>query len=42
MTPSDDDTGLPGLRRWRQVYTAVGVTFIVWVGLLVALDRLYP
>jgi len=40
--PPDDATGLPGLRRWGQVYAAVVVVFLVWVGLLVALDHVFP
>jgi len=37
--PDDETTGLPGLRTWSQVYVAVLLTFVAWVGLLVALDR---
>jgi hypothetical protein len=32
--PSDETTGLPGLRSWRAVYLAVLGIFVVWVGLL--------
>jgi hypothetical protein len=40
--PVDDETtGLPGLRTWRQVYVAVTVVFVAWVGLLAALGALY-
>jgi hypothetical protein len=34
--------GLPALRTWRGVYGFVVVSFLVWVGLLVALARLFP
>ena len=33
----DKVTGLPGFKSWRGVYTFVFVSFIIWVGLLVAL-----
>jgi hypothetical protein len=39
--PNDDETGLPGLRTWRAVYVFVLGVFIVWVGLLLALTRLF-
>jgi hypothetical protein len=40
--PVDDETtGLPGLRTWRQVYLAVIVIFLLWVGLLAALSRMF-
>jgi hypothetical protein len=40
--PVDDETtGLPGLRTWRQVYVAVTITFVLWVVLLVVLERVY-
>jgi hypothetical protein len=43
MKPPQDDeiTGLPGLRTWRRVYLAVVATFVTWVGLLVALTRMF-
>jgi hypothetical protein len=38
MKPLDDKaTGLPWFRTWRAVYIFVFVSFILWVGLLVAL-----
>jgi len=40
-TPNDDATGLPGVRTWRGVYTAVLVSFAVWIALLIALTRAY-
>jgi len=40
--PDDKNTGLPGLRTWRRVYLAVVGVFVVWVGLLVALTRMFP
>jgi hypothetical protein len=40
--PVDDETtGLPGLRTWRQVYVAVIVIFLAWVGLLAVLGGLF-
>lgn len=39
--PSDDATGLPGLRSWRAVYLAVLGTFLLWTGLLAALTRAF-
>ena len=42
MTPPDDEsTGLPGLRTWRGVYLFVLGVFLVWLGLLAALTRMY-
>ncbi|MGA2016630.1 MAG: hypothetical protein ABSH26_06715 [Opitutaceae bacterium] len=40
--PDDENTGLPGLRTWRRVYLAVVAVFVAWVGLLVALTRMFP
>ena len=38
MKPLDDKaTGLPCFKTWRGVYIFVLVSFIVWVGLLLAL-----
>jgi hypothetical protein len=43
MQPEDDEkTGLPGLRTWGQVYVAVVLVFVAWVGLLAALSRSFP
>jgi hypothetical protein len=40
--PVDDaKTGLPGLRTWRAVYLFVLGCFIVWVGLLTLLTRMF-
>ena len=42
MTPPDDEsTGLPGLHTWRGVYLFVLGVFVVWVGLLAVLTRMY-
>jgi hypothetical protein len=41
VPPDDERTGLPGLRSWRQVYVFVLVVLAVWIGLLVALDRIF-
>jgi len=41
VPPDDERTGLPGLRSWRQVYAIVLVVLAVWIGLLVALDRIF-
>lgn len=38
---NDEQTGFPGLRTWRGVYTFVLVTFAVWVVLLILLTRAY-
>jgi len=41
-SPEDDEsTGLPGLRTWRRVYLAVVLVFVLWVGLLAALTRMF-
>jgi hypothetical protein len=37
----DGDTGLPGFRTWRSVYLFVLGSFIVWVGLLTLLTRMF-
>jgi hypothetical protein len=39
--PDDETTGLPGLRTWPRVYVFVIVVFVVWVGLLTALTRMF-
>ena len=39
--PPDEVTGLPGLRSWRTVYLVVLGTFVLWIGLLTILTRLY-
>jgi hypothetical protein len=41
VPPSDETTGLPGLRTWRSVYFFVLGVFVLWVGLLTVLTRLY-
>ena len=41
-SPGDDEsTDLPGLRTWRRVYLVVAAIFIVWVGLLAALTKMF-
>ena len=37
----DERTGLPGLPDWRGVYLLVAGSFLLWVGLLWGLSRLY-
>jgi hypothetical protein len=37
----DEVTGLPFLRSWRAVYAFVLATFALWVGLLIALSRMF-
>ena len=38
MKPLDDKaTGLPWFKTWRGVYIFVLVSFVMWVGLLLAL-----
>jgi hypothetical protein len=41
QTPDDQSTGLPGFRSWRSVYWFVLGVFVLWVGLLTMLTRLY-
>jgi hypothetical protein len=44
MKPGAEDgeaPGLPGLSTWRGVYWFVLGSFLFWVGLLVALARLF-
>ena len=41
LKPSDESTGLPGLRTWRRVYAFVLITFVVWIVLLVALTKAF-
>ena len=38
---NDEVTGLPGLRSWRAVYVLVLGVFVLWVGLLTVLTKLY-
>jgi hypothetical protein len=43
MKPLDDKaTGLPYFKTWRAVYIFVIISFIAWVGLLVALTVTFP
>ena len=37
----DEATGLPGLKSWRAVYILVLASFVLWVGLLFALGRIF-
>jgi hypothetical protein len=39
--PDDEETGLPGLRTWGQVYWFVFAVLVAWVGLLTALTRAF-
>jgi hypothetical protein len=41
MAAEDQTTGLPGLPSWQSAYLLVVVIFILWVGLLVALARIF-
>jgi hypothetical protein len=43
LSPDNNDeiTGLPGLRSWRAVYWVVIGIFVLWVGLLTVLTKLY-
>ncbi len=38
---NDKVTGLPGLRSWPSVYVFVLGVFLLWVGLLAGLTKLY-
>ena len=43
-TPGPDEdagTGLPGLRTWRAVYTAVFAVFVLWLVLLAVFTRAF-
>ncbi len=37
----DEATGVPCLRSWRSVYFVVFGSFLVWVGLLALLTRMF-
>ncbi len=39
--PESEATGLPGIRRWATVYWLVAGVFVVVVGLLAALSKLF-
>ena len=42
--PAESDqrgTGLPGLRTWPAVYVFVLAVFALWVGLLIALSKVF-
>ena len=39
--PSDEGTGLPGLRTWRAVYAFVLLVFALWIALLIALTKVF-
>ena len=39
--PPEQETGLPWLKSWRRVYAVVLVAFLVWVGLLFWLGRVF-
>jgi hypothetical protein len=42
MKPPDDKaTGLPWFKTWRGVYVLVLASFVIWVGLLVALTVMF-
>jgi hypothetical protein len=44
MKPPDEGEapGLPALRTWKQVYVFVVASFLLWVGLLIVLAKLFP
>jgi hypothetical protein len=42
LEPLDAATGLPWPRTWPGVYTVVLICFVVWVTLLVVLERSFP
>jgi hypothetical protein len=39
--PDDDATDLPGLPTWPAVYLVVTIAFVIYVGLLTALTRMF-
>lgn len=39
--PEADETGLPWLRSWKEVYLVVIINFVLWVTLLVALTDFF-
>ena len=39
--PETEKTGLPLLRSWKAVYLVVLGSFVLWVGLLIALTRMF-
>jgi hypothetical protein len=39
--PADNSTGLPVVRTWRGVYLLVVLTFVVWLGAMIILERIY-
>ena len=41
VDPYERETGLPFLRSWRAVYAFVLAVFGLWVGLLIALSRMF-
>jgi hypothetical protein len=41
VDPEADETGLPGLRTWNQVYLLVIIHFAIWIALLVALTHFF-
>jgi hypothetical protein len=41
VAPEADDTGLPWLRSWKEVYLVVIINFVLWVTLLVALTDFF-
>ena len=40
--PSPNVTGIPGFATWRVVYLFVLGVFVIWVGVLTLLPRLFP
>ena len=41
VDPETDETGLPWLRTWNQVYLLVIIHFVIWIALLVALTDFF-
>jgi hypothetical protein len=41
VEPEADDTGLPWLRTWKDVYVVVIISFVLWVTMLVALTDFF-
>jgi hypothetical protein len=39
--PESKDTGIPGIRTWRNLYVLVFGSFVLWVAMLFALTMIF-